>query len=250
MKHPSLILAAMMLTACTQPPVEAIYKGNNYYGRNSAMQRASYAPASANYTASNKQVRTTVISSSTNSTASVQPVTVAPLESISVKDSAPTPTKTEKHSSLLAPKKETQAMRDAVPVKHNSSSRFIWPADGKIISSFGSKSAGKFNDGINIAAEEGEPIWAAADGTVIYAGSELRGYGNMALLQHENNMVSAYAHAQKLLVKKGDHVQQGQMIGYVGRTGGVNTAQLHFSLREGKLPVNPAGYLPRTMASN
>lgn len=126
---------------------------------------------------------------------------------------------------------------------------FIWPTQGKIVSSFGPKENGLVNDGINISASAGEPIWGAADGEVAYIGNELKGYGNMLIVRHDNGWMSAYAHAQKWSVSKGDRVKQGQMIGYVGQSGNVSEPQLHFSLRQNKTPVNPTELLPRQLAS-
>lgn len=128
--------------------------------------------------------------------------------------------------------------------KHFASKGFIWPVEGKIVSAFGPKPGGKQNDGINIEAAEGTPVLAAADGEVVYAGDELRGYGNLLLLRHEGNWVSAYAHNQSILVNKGDQVQQGDTIAYVGKTGNVATPQLHFALRQGKTIVDPKRHLP------
>lgn len=128
-------------------------------------------------------------------------------------------------------------------------SNFIWPVEGKVVSGFGPKKNGLVNDGINIAAQEGEPIWSAAEGQVVYAGNELKGYGNMMIIRHANGWMTAYAHASDMLVTKGDRVKQGDLIGYVGKTGSVKTAQLHFGVRQGKKPVDPQTLLPRRVAS-
>lgn len=126
---------------------------------------------------------------------------------------------------------------------------FIWPTEGSIISGFGPKPGGLVNDGINIAAAEGKPIWAAAAGEVVYAGNGLEGYGNMVILRHESGYMTAYAHAADMLVSKGMRVEQGDLLGYVGKTGSVQSAQLHFGIRRGKEPVNPESMLPRRVAS-
>src|SRR2546430_16412517 len=81
------------------------------------------------------------------------------------------------------------------------------------------------------------------DALPIYAGNELRGYGNLVLVKHGNGWISAYAHCDELLVKKGDPVYRGKVIAKVGATGGVSKPQLHFELRQGKRPVDPRGYL-------
>lgn len=116
---------------------------------------------------------------------------------------------------------------------------FEWPLQGRIISAFGAKMNGERNDGINIASDYGIPIHAAAAGTVTYAGNELKGYGNLVLIKHDDGYVTAYAHAENLVVNRGEIVRAGQVIGYVGDTGGVPAPQLHFEIRRGKVPVDP-----------
>jgi len=130
-------------------------------------------------------------------------------------------------------------------------SSFMWPVNShKVISGFGPKGAGKANDGINIASAEGEPVWAAADGEVVYSGNELSSYGNMVLIKHPGNKTTTYAHMNRITVDKYDRVKQGDIIGYVGSSGNVKAPQLHFALRNGKDPVDPKKYLSTSMASN
>jgi murein DD-endopeptidase MepM/ murein hydrolase activator NlpD len=120
---------------------------------------------------------------------------------------------------------------------------FRWPVKGRVIQGFGPKSGGGQNDGINVAVPEGTPIKAAEDGVVAYAGSELKGYGNLVLVRHSNGFVTAYAHASELNVKKGEAVKRGQVIGKAGQTGNVASPQLHFEVRKGATPVDPSQYL-------
>ena len=120
---------------------------------------------------------------------------------------------------------------------------FRWPVKGHIIAAFGAKSNGATNDGINLAVPEGTPIKAADDGVVAYAGNELKGYGNLVLIRHSNGFVSAYANASELLVKRGDTIKRGQVIAHAGQTGNVSSPQLHFEIRKGSTPVDPAKYL-------
>lgn len=127
---------------------------------------------------------------------------------------------------------------------------FAWPVEGQIIASFGSNTDGRRNDGINIAAPEGAPIRAAADGTVSYAGNEIKGFGNLILVRHPNGYVTAYAHAARTAVAKGAQVRRGDVIAYVGQTGAVDRPQLHFEIRQGVTPVNPRAHLPQTYAAN
>jgi len=123
--------------------------------------------------------------------------------------------------------------------------RFRWPARGRIISEFGTKPGGTRNEGINLALPEGADIKSAEDGTVIYSGNELKGYGNLVLVRHADGWVSAYAHNSELLVKRGDPVRRGQVIAKAGSTGSVSQPQLHFELRRGNKPVDPMRYLAR-----
>ncbi len=127
-------------------------------------------------------------------------------------------------------------------------SRFLWPVEGQILSSFGPKKGGLHNDGINIAAPRGTPVRAAENGVVAYAGNELRGFGNLLLIKHADGWTSAYAHNEELLVRRGDQVQRGQIIARVGSTGSVTSPQLHFELREGARAVDPVKLLAPSQA--
>jgi murein DD-endopeptidase MepM/ murein hydrolase activator NlpD len=136
----------------------------------------------------------------------------------------------------------------AVPRPPPARGGFVWPLQGKVISSFGAKSKGLHNDGINIAARRGTSVRAAENGVVAYAGNELRGFGNMLLIKHAGGWITAYAHNEKLLVKRGDKVSRGQIIARVGSSGSVTKPQLHFELRKGKQAVDPRKYLRRGSA--
>ncbi|MBV8538098.1 MAG: peptidoglycan DD-metalloendopeptidase family protein, partial [Alphaproteobacteria bacterium] len=129
--------------------------------------------------------------------------------------------------------------------------RFLWPVRGTVVSDFGSKPGGLQNDGINISAPRGTAIHAADSGVVVYAGNELRGFGNLLLLKHQGGWVTAYAHAEQLLVHRGDEVRRGQVVARVGSTGGVTAPQLHFEVRKGSRPLNPHDYLgPQTASAS
>ena len=120
---------------------------------------------------------------------------------------------------------------------------FRWPVRGKVITSYGAKTNGKANDGINLAVPEGTPVKAAEDGVVAYSGNELKGYGNLVLVRHSNGYVTAYAHASELLVKRGDTIKRGQVIAKSGQSGEVGSPQLHFEIRKGSQPVDPLQFL-------
>ena len=122
-------------------------------------------------------------------------------------------------------------------------SMFLWPTNGKVIATFGAKSGGRRNDGINIKAAKGNPVRAALSGKIIYKGNELPAWGNLILIKHANGWTSAYAHLNKFLVKVGDKVNTGDLIGIIGKTGNVNDFQLHFQLRKYSKPLDPIKYL-------
>lgn len=123
--------------------------------------------------------------------------------------------------------------------------KFRWPARGNVLAGFGKRPDGAHNDGINIALSKGADIAAADAGTVAYAGSEIKAYGNLILIRHEGGWVTAYAHADQLLVKRGDAVTRGQVIAKAGSSGSVDQPQVHFELRQGSKPVDPAPHMEK-----
>jgi murein DD-endopeptidase MepM/ murein hydrolase activator NlpD len=123
--------------------------------------------------------------------------------------------------------------------------KFRWPVKGKVIANFGARTDGTHNDGVNVAVPQGTEVHAAEQGTVAYAGSELKGYGNLVLLRHESGWVTAYAHNEEVLVKRGDKVTRGQTIAKAGKTGTVDQPQVHFELRQGQKPVDPAPHMEK-----
>lgn len=138
------------------------------------------------------------------------------------------------------------APTEAEPAKSassNSALAFRWPVKGRVISAYGSKPNGQQNDGINIAVPENTGVKAAEEGTVAYAGNELKGYGNLVLVRHANGYVTAYAHNSEILVHRGETVKRGQVIAKAGQTGGVASPQVHFEIRKGSNPVDPSKYL-------
>lgn len=123
--------------------------------------------------------------------------------------------------------------------------KFRWPVNGRVITAFGPRPSGAQNDGINVSVPEGTPIKAAEDGVVAYAGNELKTYGNLVLVRHSNGYVTAYAHASEILVKRDDPIKRGQIIAKAGQTGNVAAPQLHFEIRKGSTPVDPAPFLDK-----
>jgi murein DD-endopeptidase MepM/ murein hydrolase activator NlpD len=142
-----------------------------------------------------------------------------------------------------SPSKPVQVAKvDPAPVKVNApepqmsgADKFRWPVSGKVTTDF----IASKGTGINIDAPQGSPVRAAENGTVIYVGSGVEGYGNLILIRHPNGYVSAYAHLGTTNVSKGDNVSRGDSIGTVGMTGSVSRPQLHFELRQGATPVDP-----------
>lgn len=123
-----------------------------------------------------------------------------------------------------------------------SATGWSWPTQGTVISRFSSN--GSLNKGIDIAGELGQPVLAASDGSVVYAGSGLRGYGELIIIKHSDTYVSAYGHNRRLLVREGQQVKAGQSIAEMGSTG-ADRVKLHFEIRRQGKPVDPLQYLPR-----
>ncbi|MDE1900803.1 MAG: M23 family metallopeptidase [Alphaproteobacteria bacterium] len=134
----------------------------------------------------------------------------------------------------------TAAPAAAASVATTDTPAMVWPVQGPIISGFGAKGPGLTNDGVDIGAPLGAPVAAAAAGTVVYAGDEMKGFGNLVLIRHQDNWVTAYAHLGRVLVHKDSIVAQGDMIGTVGKTGNVSTPELHFETRHDGKVVDPA----------
>ena len=130
-------------------------------------------------------------------------------------------------------------------INARSSSKFSWPVRGKILSNYGAKSSGLFNDGINIGATRGTAVKAAENGVVAYAGNEVKGMGNLIIIQHEDGWMTVYAHMDSMVVRRGARVSVGQQIGTVGKTGKVDSPQLHFEIRKGTKAYNPTQYLKK-----
>jgi murein DD-endopeptidase MepM/ murein hydrolase activator NlpD len=133
--------------------------------------------------------------------------------------------------------------KDSIKKIANKTNRFSWPVRGEVISKFGPKSAGLYNDGINIKAKDGQAVSSSEDGIVAYVGSELKGYGNLVIVKHSGGWISAYAHLKNSAVAIGQKISKGQRIGNVGNSGKVKFPQLYFGLRKGRDAVNPENYL-------
>ncbi len=128
-----------------------------------------------------------------------------------------------------------------VPLQ-KSASGWVWPASGALIGRYSSN--GSLNKGIDIAGNLGQPVLAASSGSVVYAGSGLRGYGELVIIKHSDTYVSAYGHNRRLLVREGQQVKVGQAIAEMGSTG-TDRVKLHFEIRRQGKPVDPLQYLPK-----
>jgi murein DD-endopeptidase MepM/ murein hydrolase activator NlpD len=149
---------------------------------------------------------------------------------------------------VLAPPKPSAAGTPTVtpptPAPTASNAPLRWPVAAPRLSSMFGKRWGKDHEGIDMAAPTGTPVYAAAGGTVIYSGDQVRGYGNMVVLQHPDGLVTVYAHNSLLLVRTGTSVVVGQEIARVGDTGRSTAPHLHFEVRRGENPQDPMQFLP------
>ena len=176
--------------------------------------------------------------SNENTSGSTHASTVASspdVEVIAVPDDANTVTE------VVKPDVEPVVKRNPVAATQ-SNGRWMWPTNGRIISDF--SSTDPLRKGIDLAGQLGEPVVAADSGSVVYAGSGLAGYGELVIIKHNEQFLSAYGHNSKLLIKEGDAVKAGQKIAEVGSSG-TDSNKLHFEIRKDGKPVDPLSYLPK-----
>ncbi|MCK7611502.1 peptidoglycan DD-metalloendopeptidase family protein [Roseibium sediminicola] len=200
---------------------------------------------------------------------SARPLTTASISAPATSAGVPTPRRQPAHATSVAAAPSgsvgteqlpqpalTKEAKPTAPIKTpatvasvredvDTSAKFRWPVRGRIISDFGAKPGGGRNEGVNLAVPEGTAVHAADDGTVIYSGNELKGYGNLILVRHSDGWVSAYAHNSELKVKRGDTIRRGDVVALAGATGSVSQPQVHFELRQGNKPVDPLKHLPQ-----
>ena len=235
-----ICLSFIFLAACTQPAVVVDNRGaHDFSNGSSGSQTTAAAPVISVEQAAPISHHNAPTEVATISNSSVMVVDLAPAAGTTE------PAPVNQWTNTPREEKMTAEIPKSAPAK----GPYIWPVDSRdVISGFGSKGAGKVSDGINIAAKKGEPVWAAADGEIIYAGSKLKGYGNMVIVKHTAGKTTSYAHLARMGVEKYDRVKQGDIIGYVGSTGSVKEPQLYFSVRDGSKPVDPQKYLGNTIA--
>ncbi len=273
----------LFATACTQQPARIDLKGQQTYGRSGQAVGSSYSSGyNSSYNASVSEVTEQKASvdsigisdlsppPKTNS----QPATklennTEPKKDIGTQEKTTVNPWTNKPRSENEPQKietkekeeiklaASEELKEAIRAeekqvekkteisKSKSFSSLKWPlASKKILSSFGEKGEGKANDGIYIAANEGDEVWAVADGEVVYV-NEMKGYGNMVLIKHSGGKTSSYGNLSKIAVDKYTRVKQGDVVGYVGATESIKKPQLFFSLYKGKQPIDPQKYLSK-----
>ncbi len=245
----TLFALLLATTACTQPSAQVENKGTLFFGKNQIVPVGDSVPGQQPASIAAKYQQAPIYAEPTPivevEVANMDEPSVVEVQNLEPLTATSAPMQTSSLKPLEALPLATTPKTQAII----SSSHFSWPVQGEVLSHFGPKSGGMVNDGINIAASEGEPIWAAAGGEVAYAGASLQDYGNMVIVRHEDGWMSAYGHASDLLVKKGDTIKQGDLLGYVGQTGSVDRPQLHFGLRQGDTPIDPLSQLPRRVAS-
>ncbi|MBN8543266.1 MAG: M23 family metallopeptidase [Alphaproteobacteria bacterium] len=227
-----MILTTIMLSACSQQNfAQVIDNSGQYYGQDSMPKYSSWNPAPENPQTAFKYQNSDAYSveaevGSVSSHDLAPPTEKVTTTSLAEATPAPaiTPTLSPKTSSIT-----TTAMGE-----------WQWPVQGKTSSA---------SEGIVIAAGEGSPIRAAGEGTVAYVGNQPDDFGNIVIIRHANGAMTSYAHAREILVSNGDYIKQGDLLGYVGKTGNVTSPQLHFGMRVADASVNPLDYLPQSLAS-
>lgn len=257
--RPGQVLHLPGVTPVAPPPV-AVASGGSALGSPGATQ-PSFQPASPSVTA-------TVPAAPTGRTVTAEALPPPPSAAPTISQPAPplagavatqppaSPPRTAEASRAEAPPGQAPAAREQAASRPTAEpaprrlppGRFAWPVRGEVVSGFGSKGGGMVNDGLNIAAPRGTPVRAAAEGVVLYSGNEVRGFGNLVLIRHDNGWVTAYGHADRVLVRQGQRVRLGEEIARVGSTGAVGSPQLHFQVRRDGKPVDPAAHLERAVA--
>lgn len=283
MNQKNIIFVLLFLAGCTQPAAPIAMKGQESFSKSGSSINGKYAtgqgsstytPTISDETYQNVAVDSIGVSDlsaptiTNKSILNKQPTTLSTPSTASAV--APVNSWTNKPRNLneqiephadatvSAPLPQTVAAVSEVKseikpvissVASSESKSFSWPVSSKkILSSFGDKGAGQVNDGVSIAASDGEAVHAAAGGEVVYVNDELKGYGNMVILKHSGGKTTSYARLGRATVDKYQRVKQGYIIGYVGKTGSVKTPQLFFSMRNGKQAIDPAKYMSNEVA--
>ena len=171
-----------------------------------------------------------------------KPTPDAPLAELHKNDNVPAARADDKPAPVIARPATASpgiAAGSVVTATDDEKLSWMWPSDGKIIATF---DEGK-NKGIDIAGRAGQHVMAAGPGKVMYAGSGIRGYGNLVIVKHSNSLLSAYAHNRSITVKEGQTVNKGQVIAEMGDSD-ADSVKLHFEIRQQGKPVDPSRFLP------
>ena len=205
------------------------------YGKSTVAVAAVAAPVAASTTSSAESKPKTTSQPSKNS----KPAPAQTTTKVVKKDP---PKKVEQSNSKeYVGSKGKQNVTPSTKPTSDKVSKWLWPTKGRVIKNFSVGEQG--NKGIDIAGQRGQPIVSTAGGTVVYSGNALRGYGNLVIVKHNDNYLSAYAHNDRLLVSEGQSVKPGQKIATMGSSG-ASSVRLHFEIRYQGKSVNPKRYLP------
>jgi murein DD-endopeptidase MepM/ murein hydrolase activator NlpD len=160
----------------------------------------------------------------------------------------PTPQVAQTQTQSPAPQPEARATKPPQPPPR-AGRTFAWPVTGDVVGRYGPSVGGTRNDGINIAVAKGTDVRAAENGVIVYAGNELKGFGNLLLIKHSDGWMTAYAHNDSFIAKRGETVKRGQVIARAGQSGNVDSPQVHFEVRRNSKAVDPLEYMERTVAA-
>lgn len=251
MKRFFTVLGMLALAACTQSPSNVVYKEGNSSGRGNYSRNTG--PSSSERPMSGYEARAIderTATGETTSTVKIDSVGVSDLPPPSAApapapaSAPPVPPHNQHGEVTLTPSSSEPANAPAaVAPSAPAAKSMIWPVEGKVLSHFGPQGKGQAEDGIRIAAAEGEPVYAALDGEVAYVGDQLKGFGHMIILRHSGDKHTTYAHLSRASAERYDRVKQGQIIGYVGKSGKVKEPQLYFAVKHGKEYVDPEKFL-------
>ncbi|KWU00360.1 hypothetical protein APQ14_11100 [Vibrio toranzoniae] len=205
------------------------------YGKSTVAAAAVAAPVAASTTSSAASTPKTIPKQSKNSKSSPAQTTIKV-----VKKDSPKKVEQSKSKEYVGSKGKQNVTPTTKPTS-DKVSKWLWPTKGRVIKNFSVGEQG--NKGIDIAGQRGQPIVSTAGGTVVYSGNALRGYGNLVIVKHNDNYLSAYAHNDRLLVSEGQSVKPGQKIATMGSSG-ASSVRLHFEIRYQGKSVNPKRYLP------